>query len=445
MKLWLRFGLLAMVSSTGLAQTGTDAELARDAHRFAFPVAEMMRVRANLEALAAARGRSIVNRIAHRPTLTKPADRTVTAPNNDTLYSSGWLDLAAGPVLLTIPPLPDRYHSVALLDLFTDNQAVLGTRVNGGGGGTYLIAGPGWKGRAPDAARLVRMPVNDLWVIVRVLVDGPADLAFAVAAQAGFTVEPLAKTPLRAVRAPASDTNDPRAFLAIVNEALGRGPLPPEQARRAPRFARAGIRPGNSNAWNRLSAAMRTAWQANMTRFNAEIKGGLENVGTRVRGWVYPKAGMGRFGSDDMYRTRVALAGLGALPVEEAIYVTTDMDGAGRPLDGRSNYRLRLPAKIPVAGFWSISMYKPEADGRMFFIDNALDRYAIGNRTPGLSRTADGGVDLLVGAARPASGAANWLPAPAGPFRLTFRAYLPEEPFRRGTFRLPPVERMATP
>ena len=71
----------------------------------------------------------------------------VTTPNNDTLYATSFLDLSQGPVMLTIPALPRRYHSAALMALNTDNVAVIGTR-SGGQGGRYAIVGPGFKGRA---------------------------------------------------------------------------------------------------------------------------------------------------------------------------------------------------------------------------------------------------------------------------------------------------------
>jgi hypothetical protein len=58
----------------------------------------------------------------------------------------------------------------------------------------------------------------------------------------------------------------------------------------------------------------------------------------------------------------------------------------------------------------------------MFFVANEIDRYSIGDRTPGLRREPDGGIDIVIGHGRPRD-AANWLPAPAGPCVLALRAY----------------------
>ena len=50
----------------------------------------------------------------------------MTTPNNDTLYSTTQLDLSAGPVTITVPASGDRYLSLALMDAYTNNFAILG-------------------------------------------------------------------------------------------------------------------------------------------------------------------------------------------------------------------------------------------------------------------------------------------------------------------------------
>jgi hypothetical protein len=51
--------------------------------------------------------------------IAKLADETtdsIVAPNHDTLYSVGWIDLSAGPLVLETPPTAGRYAVVQLLD-----------------------------------------------------------------------------------------------------------------------------------------------------------------------------------------------------------------------------------------------------------------------------------------------------------------------------------------
>ena len=56
---------------------------------------------------------------------------------------------------------------------------------------------------------------------------------------------------------------------------------------------------------------------------------------------------------------------------------------------------------------------------------NPIDRYSIGNVTPGLLRGGDGSLTIVVSARRPIETDANWLPAPNGAFTLVLRVYDP--------------------
>src|SRR5690606_10934296 len=95
----------------------------------------------------------------------------------------------------------------------------------------------------------------------------------------------------------------------------------------------------------------------------------------------------------------------------------------------------------PVGGFWSLTLYEATPQGQFFLFDNPLRRYAIGDRTPGLARNADGSLDIWIGERDPgAARRSNWLPAPGDrPYALVLRAYIPEEALLRGTYLLPPV------
>jgi hypothetical protein len=85
-------------------------------------------------------------------------------------------------------------------------------------------------------------------------------------------------------------------------------------------------------------------------------------------------------------------------------------------------------------------MYDLTPEGRAFFTDNPLSRYAIGDRTRGLAYGADGSLDIYLQHDRPEEEReANWLPAPAGPMRLVLRAYEPHEALLDGSYRIPPV------
>jgi hypothetical protein len=172
-------------------------------------------------------------------------------------------------------------------------------------------------------------------------------------------------------------------------------------------------------------------------------RGGLSGSGF-VDGWSYPDWRLGDFGQAYDFRAAVALSGLAALPPVEAMYMRAEGPSARGLFDGAEAWRLHFPAdrQIPVGSFWSLSLYEATDDGQFFFTDNPLGRYAIGDRTPGLKFGADGSLDLWIGHENPGpERESNWLPAPAGPFALFMRAYLPLPDLLDGKYRLPAVER----
>ena len=87
-------------------------------------------------------------------------------------------------------------------------------------------------------------------------------------------------------------------------------------------------------------------------------------------------------------------------------------------------------------------MYEAQADGAYFLTQNPIDRYTIGDRTPGLVTNRDGSLDIWIARADPGEGrSSNWLPAPAiGPFMVILRAYLPEAPIVSQTYVPPAIE-----
>ena len=68
-----------------------------------------------------------------------------------------------------------------------------------------------------------------------------------------------------------------------------------------------------------------------------------------------------------------------------------------------------------------------------FLVANPIDRYSIGDRTPGLVHGDDGSLTIVLQHDEPtdADARANWLPTPAGAFRPILRMYEPASRLRR--------------
>ena len=54
----------------------------------------------------------------------------------------------------TVPAVEKgRYYSLQFIDMYTFNFAYVGSRATGNDAGSYLLAGPNWKGEKPEASR----------------------------------------------------------------------------------------------------------------------------------------------------------------------------------------------------------------------------------------------------------------------------------------------------
>ncbi len=433
--------------------------LAREAFVYAFPLHEMTRMRAatsprRLPGVGfAGDGADSTQRWANVFTATRQllgagGSRVVT-PNNDTLYLNAWLDLDEGPLVIDVPDTEGRYYVLGLLDFYTNPFAHLGTRCTGNSARSFVVLGP--DAGAPPAGfeapgAVVRAPTRWVWIIGRILVDGPHELPLVHALQDCFRLRRLDdwragrdSAPLRFdARCDAQAPLAVAAFVANVNRALRENPPPAEETAQVARFAAVGLgaqcpdEPAPQHA-----ALLRPALEQGMALLQA---GGLGD--TLVQGWSMPRRLDGGFGSDHLRRAAVALKYIGALESAEAVYPMAYVDAEGRPLSGEHAYVLHFaPGQLPpVNGFWSLTMY----DRRTFMlVPNDIGRFAIGDRTRGLAYGADGSLTIHLQARPPrdAAARANWLPAPAGAFYLCLRGYLPQAPLLDGGYRLPGLQR----
>jgi hypothetical protein len=453
-------------AATALAQnkdTKMLEDLASRAAIYLFPLYEMYRTRWNAVANEKNPIRQKLNRFFHVPILATNRSRAVTTPNNDTLYSSAWLDLSVEPLFLTVPEMGERYYSFAFMDMFTNNFAYVCRRLDGGKPRPRMIVGPSWKGDVAHDVTLVRSPTNGVWLLGRILVDGPPDLAAVRALQARTLLEtPDMRNERRILETqelmrqrtvlppePAADwlpinRDDPFDLFEVGLRVLGESPLGEHDKAVLEELAPLHLRPGHKFDVRAFGEAERGAIRQGIARAQGEIRGAGRRYGKSVNGWSYPERNLGNFGDDYLYRALVALTGLAALETAEATYFGCNSDAEGQPLDGHGRYVLRFEAgQLPAArAFWSLSMYEVTPEGRAFFTDNPLNRYAIGDRTKGLVRGADGSLEIYLQHERPEEAhVANWLPAPPGRMRLVLRAYEPAEPLLDGTYRMPAVKK----
>ncbi|RZI94813.1 MAG: DUF1254 domain-containing protein [Variovorax sp.] len=398
------------------------------------PLFEMMRMRAattarrhpvhGFAASDPASRHRWVNQFTHTHRRLGPEDREVVSPNNDTVYSNAWLDLSDGPVVIETPDMGDRYWTLGLLDAWTNPFAYVGRRTTGNRPQRTLVHGPGWRGTPPAGiTHTVAAPGDDVWLIGRHLVDDDgADAERVRQSQQQMRIVRIdgADAAMRVDTAMnGADAGVPSAdlYLRMVGEALERNPRPA----------------GESFPWppkaDGLSAALSSVYERLRTADQPHDLGG---------GWAIPVMVTTHWGDDHLTRARIARNFIGALGVEEAMYPTAEVDASGAPLDGSQRYELRFAPdnQLRVGAFWSLTMYR-RSD--CLFVANPLERYSIGDRTPGLCHDADGGLTLRLQADDPGPGI-NWLPTPRdGLFYVVLRLYQPGAEHLELRYAYPPI------
>lgn len=392
-----------------------------------------------------------------------PADyRGVSAPNADTLYSLGWIDVKE-PQVFSHPDMGKRFFLFPMVDLWMTIFNSPGSRTTGQKAGNFLLTGPGWKGEVPKG--LTHIPVATRYMVIlgRTYADGTdADYAAANALQAQYKITPLASwgKPFTPTAPPVdanpgiSMTDKPQeVILAMGTEGYFNWlskrmcDAAPAYAADAPalaRFAKIGFEPCKPFEVAKLDPAVQATLKDLPKTALENINANREaSMGKLVDGWSITK-GLGVYGTDYMKRAVVAAFGWPANLQEDAVYPYTLVDAKGDTLTGANEYTLTWAKgqAPPVNAFWSITMYM--IDQGWWFVPNALNKFTVSPRND-LKANPDGSITLYFQTESPGKDKeSNWLPAPQGEFIPMLRMYWPKEKglsILDGTWTPPRVEK----
>ena len=429
------------------------AGLAKDAYVYGYPlVFNVDQVRRYVNEGVGANPAAAFNTFSHARHLAGPADTFVTI-NNDTLYSMAQLDLSVGPLVLDVPATGERYYVLQFVDAWTNNIAYVGTRATGNEAGRFVVVPPGWSGDLPADAVVVQASTRIVSIVGRIACAGPDDVGAANSVQDQFLLRPLDLTAKPAglpdKAASGEEGLDFFEDLRRLSQELPPSPADVEYATRFDPLGLAGTAPIQDpdgelaeqylagrdlveHASHHGSAPVNNGWTVGLHMFDYNVAAlGLGTIDAPEWKIADPAE---RF----LDRAVAARLGLWGNHAYEAVYAQafTDVDGA--PLHGESTYEVHFDTEPPVGAFWSITLYDVP---RYFLVDNPIDRYSIGDRTPGTRRADDGTLTVTISHAEPTDplARANWLPAPDAAFRLVLRLYIPGPTVLDGTYGFPPI------
>jgi hypothetical protein len=380
--------------------------------------------------------------------------------NDTTIYAVAVIDLAqSGPVVIDVPPgalvgIIDDFWQRAITDVGLPGP-------DGDKGGKFLLLPPGHSGEVPkEGYHVLRGTMNDYSFMIRGLV---------VNNDVPDAVQRVKK--VRIYRWSERENPKPTRFVTISGKAVNTLP------------------PSGSEFWSRLATFINNNPVEDRDRFfmamlkplgiekgkpfqpdarqrailedaarigDATARTMLFDVEQRISGtnafpgtkwnWVVigaPNQESGNYSQLDerLHYTYGAIYTSPFIGTRKAgpgsTYIQTFRDKDANRLDGGKSYRLHLPANVPVAAFWSLTLYDT---GSRSMIQNPRNDSALSSYDK-LKANADGSIDLYFGPSAPAGSESNWIQTVSGKgFYPMLRFYTPKEGVFDGTWKLSDLE-----
>ncbi|MGA5820207.1 DUF1254 domain-containing protein [Kitasatospora sp. NPDC094028] len=437
------------MTATTPEHAAKDPGKATEAYVFGYPLVTMEATRRlQTNTVKVGTTQAPTNQLLHYNAPPTPAMKDVVRPNVDTLYTQGWIDLAAGPMVLEVPVMDQgRYWLMEILDMWTNvvgnptSLEPLTTPATDPATGaevySYALTGPGWEGELPAGVHRLEMPTDSIWLIGRTEIHNTSEeeIQTVTGYQNLMRLLPISAWPDNGSYLPPDGVYDPDIpdtppselvndmpgpeFFTELAALLPHTPLNPPDRAMSALLAELGLHPYDADK-------LPSAEQLEAARLRGLDAIRNHQASEPVNGWTFTRTDIGYYGTHYLQRAYITAIGLGANLPENALYpsiTATATDSTGQPL----RYTLTFPAGQlpPVNAFWSLTAY----DSASFLVANPADIYAIGHYLTPATDPATDATTLYIQAEPPTDTdlqTANWLPIPtSGNFSVTLRLYAP--------------------
>ncbi len=457
-------GTILPVAPANAQESSTDDLARRTIYRRAVEAVIWGMPAVNFDLLyqAMAKAKGSWNQVVYWSRLPDWKNQTLT-PNPDVIYVFPFFDTKqAGPMVMEIPPAgPDGSITGSVDDAWqTALEDVGPAGVDKGQGGKYLILPPGYKDKTPEGYLALPSPTYRSYAILRSnLASGSdADVSKAVAYGKRVKIYPLSRA-----------GNPPSTTFVDAIDVVYDSTIPYDLSffRSLDRFVRYEpwierdkvmmdmLKSIGTEKGKTFDPDQKT--QAILTDAIAEARRWLDRRYEAVfttsfndgKQWVLPappgvgEGMMTNFADPDSYPVdgrgvAYSMAYFSAKHLGTGqYYLMTIRDRDRKPLEGRSTYRLNVPADAPVKLYWSATVY----DRATHALIRNQPHSSRASTTPGLVKNEDGSVDVYFGPKAPPGKDTNWVPTSAdGKFEVLFCFYGPEKPLFDKTWVLPDIE-----
>ena len=397
----------------------------------------------------AAVGAKTSNQICIYDTLMDSKSLVLTG-NTSTMYALGFLDLEKdGPTVIELPP--------GMLGVLNDMGFLHMTDLGAAGpdkgkGGKYLVLPPGYEGDVPKGYYVVQSKTYNVWNFMRGYLDKGVKAA-SDNIRNNLKVYPLSRAAdqptMEFINVSGKEMNtvlptdytfferinevvqkEPEGFLDL--EVLGllrsigivKGqPFNPDARMKAILTDAAAIaeatartityypRVAGQYAWGDMEGAWVVPFADNDSTW-------IENSARKIENQIYYH-----------YNCIVVTPAMAAAPDpgKGSEYVFASLDTEKKILEGSKSYKMTLPANVPVADFWAITLYDTQTRSQLQTDQQfpTLDTY-----TEGLQKNEDGSYTIYFGPEAPAGQESNWLQTiPGKSWFIALRIYGPEQPW----------------
>lgn len=188
---------------------------------------------------------------------------------------------------------------------------------------------------------------------------------------------------------------------------------------------------------------------AQANSFNSDFPAAVYQ--NRASGWEYVLSGMDPridLETYSMYNERAAytyeatstsVGMISKIEGKGSGYLGSYYDSDGNALMGANSYTLHLEPNVPVADFWSVTVYDIE---KRVVIKNEVAKADLSSRTEGLQTNDDGSFDLYFGPKAPDGKESNWIQTnPGESWFAYFRVYGPTKPFFEESYQMNKIEK----
>ncbi|MCH1921384.1 DUF1214 domain-containing protein [Shewanella sp. A3A] len=364
------------------------------------------------------------------------ADDSYTAHvtiNNDTLHLMGWLDVAAEPVIVSVPDMDEgRYWILHTMDMGHYTTSMLGSRLRGNKGGHFMFAARSWKGDVPASVdEVIYVDSNLIKLMGRIMAVGKEDEKVALNYMDDWNIRTLSA--YLGVAGPKAKTRvypDPEKtnWLQRVNFVLCDGDMGSADKKWLDQYKDVGLAPCKQEFTAEQLAAAKVGQQLGMAHLQAlapKMTNAGKLLGTREQ--------LGD-GARDLFAEGTYLGQWG-LPPDESVYLKAETGSDGKNINGANGKQYVMRFKAPdVSQFWSFTVY---GSNNRLMAHNAINRHSRGDRT--LTPDADGMYTIKLSAKGQESDA-NWLPIPEKDAYIIMRMYGPSKAVQEGAYPFPTLE-----